>query len=125
MRYSATVNHAVETYKAMGELTRMRILKLLRHAAGELCVCELVDVLQKPQYTVSKALSVLKRAGLVNERREGKLMMYTPVRSPFNDKLFASLDHVPDETSQYETDRLRLIQRFALRQNGKCVITYR
>jgi len=125
MRYSAIVNRAVETYKALGELTRMRILKLLRQAAGELCVCELVDVLQKPQYTVSKALSVLKRLELVDERRAGKLMMYTLIRSPFNDKLFESLDRVPDETSLYETDCRRLKQRLALRENGKCVITYR
>jgi ArsR family transcriptional regulator len=118
------VHREIEAYKAAGEQTRLRILKLLRLAGEELCVCELVDVLEKPQYTVSKSLAVLRKAELVEERREGKLMMYRLHGSPFNDRLFESLDNISPANLVYGTDRRRLIERLALRENGKCVITY-
>ena len=119
------MNRAIEAYKAAGEETRLRILRLLRQAAGELCVCEVVDALEKPQYTVSKSLTVLRNARLVEERREGKFMMYKLLRSPFNDMLFESYDGLPDLDPVYEADSRRLAARLALRENGKCEITYR
>ena len=119
------MNKAIEAYRAAGEETRLRILRLLRQAHGELCVCELVDSLEKPQYTVSKSLTVLRNAHLVEERREGKFMMYRLLHSPFNDKLFASLDRLPDLDPVYEADAQRLTARLALRQEGKCEILYR
>jgi len=125
MRYSAYVNEAIEAYKAAGEETRLRILRLLRQAPGELCVCEVVDALDKPQYTVSKSLTVLRNARLVEERREGKFMMYKLLHSPFNDKLFESLDPLSELDPAYEADAQRLAARLALREHGKCEITYR
>jgi DNA-binding transcriptional ArsR family regulator len=119
------MNKTVEAYKAAGEETRLRILRLLRQAPGELCVCEVVDALSKPQYTVSKSLTVLRNAELVEERREGKFMMYKLLHSPFNDKLFESLDELADLDPVYGADARRLTARLALRQDGKCEILYR
>jgi ArsR family transcriptional regulator len=48
----------------------------------ELCVCYLVDVLQLPQSTVSRHLSLLKRAGWLKDRREGVWIYYSISRSP-------------------------------------------
>jgi ArsR family transcriptional regulator len=107
------MDKAIEAYKAAGEETRLRILKLLRQARGELCVCEVVDALNKPQYTVSKSLTVLRNARLVEERREGKFMMYRLLHSPFNDRLFQSFDMLPDPDSIYEADSRRLTARLA------------
>ena len=125
MYYSACVNRAIEAYKAAGEETRLRILRMLRQAPGELCVCEVVDALDKPQYTVSKSLTVLRNAQLVEERREGKFMMYKLLHSPFNDRLFGSFDSLPDPDPIYETDSRRLTARLALRENGNCEIACR
>ena len=125
MHYSANVNSTIEAYKAAGEETRLRILRLLRQASGELCVCEIVDALEKPQYTVSKGLTVLKNARLVEERRDGKFMMYGLLHSPFSDKLFESLDMLGDLDPVYEADSRRLTARLALRKTGTCEITYR
>ena len=119
------MNKAIEAYKAAGEETRLRILRLLRQAPGELCVCEIVDALGKPQYTVSKSLTVLRNAQLVEERREGKFMMYKLLHSPFNDKLFESLDGLSDLDPIYEADSRRTRARLALREDGKCEILYR
>ena len=66
----------LEKYKAIGEQTRFRIVRLLIKAGKNLCACELIDILKKPQYTVSKHLNILKRAELVQEHRDGRLMVY-------------------------------------------------
>lgn len=64
----------LEVFSACADQTRLRILFLL--AARELCVCELVEVLDMPQGKVSRHLAVLKRAGLVQSRREGTWIYY-------------------------------------------------
>ena len=55
--------------KALGDPTRLKIIYLLKH--GELCVCEIMTVLSKPQPTVSHHLNLLKNAGLLKWRKEG------------------------------------------------------
>lgn len=57
-------------FKALGEPTRLKIIKLL--AARELCVCDLEEIMQISQPRISQHLKVLKYAGLVNERKEGQ-----------------------------------------------------
>jgi DNA-binding transcriptional ArsR family regulator len=65
--------------KAISDPTRVRILKLLE--AGELCVCEIMDVLGMGQSTVSKHLGILKSASLVECRKEGTWSYYRPSRA--------------------------------------------
>jgi ArsR family transcriptional regulator len=61
-------------FKALSEETRLRILKLLEN--GELCVCDLVAALDMSQPKVSFHLNVLRGAGLVKDRRQGKWTHY-------------------------------------------------
>jgi ArsR family transcriptional regulator len=63
-----------QTFKALSDETRLRILVLLTQ--GELCVCDLMAVLQLPQSTVSRHLAYLRNAGLLTDRREGVWMYY-------------------------------------------------
>jgi DNA-binding transcriptional ArsR family regulator len=60
--------------KAAADPTRLRILKMLE--GGELCVCQIVSVLEFSQATVSRHLSLLKAAGLVRDRQEAKWVFY-------------------------------------------------
>ncbi|HVI51288.1 MAG TPA: metalloregulator ArsR/SmtB family transcription factor [Candidatus Sulfotelmatobacter sp.] len=60
--------------KALADRNRIRILKLLED--GEVCVCHLTDVLELAPATVSKHLSLLKAAGLVKARRDGRWIHY-------------------------------------------------
>jgi len=62
-------------FKALSDETRLRILSLL--TVGELCVCDVMAVLQLPQSTVSRHLAYLKNVGLVDDRREGIWMHYS------------------------------------------------
>jgi ArsR family transcriptional regulator len=62
-------------FKALSDETRLRILCLLLE--GELCVCDLMEVLQLPQSTVSRHLAYLKNSGWVDDRRCGVWMYYS------------------------------------------------
>jgi ArsR family transcriptional regulator len=68
------MEQTINVCKALTEPIRLRILALL--GEGELCVCELVEVLQIPQSTVSRHLALLRGAGWVAERRQGVWMYY-------------------------------------------------
>src|SRR5213592_3036641 len=61
-------------FKSLSDPTRLRLLNLL--ACGETCVCELTDTLRVVQPKVSRHLAHLKRAGLVEARRDGKWIHY-------------------------------------------------
>src|SRR5512136_2784212 len=63
-----------EIFKAMSDPCRMKILLLLRE--GELCVCEIMIGLDRPQSTTSHHLSILKNAGLIKERKDGRWSRY-------------------------------------------------
>jgi ArsR family transcriptional regulator len=56
--------------RALGDDTRLRIFALLTKA--ELCVCEIEDILNLSQSLVSNHLAVLRRAGLVESRRDSE-----------------------------------------------------
>ncbi len=60
--------------KAVSDETRVRILKLLEE--GEFCVCQLMDILDMKQSTVSKHLGILKTAGLIECRKGGTWTFY-------------------------------------------------
>jgi ArsR family transcriptional regulator len=78
-------------FRAFSDRTRLRILHLLRN--GELCVCDLVSVLNCPQPKASRHLAYLRRAGLVLARKEGLWMHYSlaAAHSPFHQKLLDCL----------------------------------
>jgi ArsR family transcriptional regulator len=75
---TAPADHQV--FKALSEPIRLRIFNLLTQ--GELCICDLMEVLSLPQSTVSRHMSRLKSAGMTIDRREGKWIYYSLAKSP-------------------------------------------
>ena len=71
---SVVVSDLDELFKGFADPTRLRILSVL--AAGELCVCDLVDLLELPQPLISRHLAYLRRGGLVEVTRESKFAHY-------------------------------------------------
>jgi len=74
MMATATTGRIDLMFRAFSDRTRLRILNLLR--AGELCVCDLVQVIGVPQPKISRHLAYLRRAGLVTARKDGLWMYY-------------------------------------------------
>ncbi len=66
---------AVQLFHALSDGTRLSILRRLR--LGERCVCDMTDALDAAQSRLSFHLKVLKEAGLVTDRRDGRWMYYT------------------------------------------------
>lgn len=69
------IDRASRQFHALSDTTRLSILQRLR--LGERCVCDLSDALDAAQSRLSFHLKVLKDAGLVTDRREGRWMYYT------------------------------------------------
>src|SRR3954464_5816766 len=71
------LSRAAQLFHALSDETRLGILEKLR--GGEQCVCDLQDELEAAQSRLSFHLRVLKDAGLVEDRREGRWSYYTIV----------------------------------------------
>jgi ArsR family transcriptional regulator, arsenate/arsenite/antimonite-responsive transcriptional repressor len=69
------VEKIIPVFKAMADETRLRILKLLA-CGDEVCVCDLTDALEMTQPNVSFHLGILREAGLIKDRREGRWSFY-------------------------------------------------
>jgi ArsR family transcriptional regulator len=63
-----------QVFKALADPNRIRILGLL--SKGEICVCHIYESLRLPQSLVSRHLAYLRRAGLVEARKEGLWVHY-------------------------------------------------
>lgn len=95
--------------KAAGDASRTRILKMLE--GDERCVCQITAVLDLAPATVSKHLSVLKMAGLVFQRKEGRWVYYRLADRPINPYALSVLALVRDsmtEDGQVAADRERM-----------------
>lgn len=107
-------------FKALSDETRLRILALLQQ--GELCVCDLMAVLELPQSTVSRHLATLRHAGLVDDRRRGVWMFYSlaPAPSGLQQDVADLLARRLPEAAQAEADRRRLQQFLESKERQVC-----
>jgi len=68
------LQHFVSIAKALADEGRLRVLVAL--ADRELCVCEIIELLGLAPSTVSKHLSILRQAGVVEARKNGRWIYY-------------------------------------------------
>jgi len=106
--YTTRVTDLVPFFSAMADRTRLRIINLLR--GGEVCVCFFVEILGEGQPKISRHLAYLRRAGVVQARRDGKWIHYSLTR-PEDAQVAALLDaalHAIEHDRQMQRDRLAL-----------------
>jgi arsenate reductase/ArsR family transcriptional regulator len=107
--------------KAVGDPTRTRILKLLER--GGLCVCQVQAVLGLAPSTVSKHLTILKLAGLVEDQRDGKWIEYRLThesRNPHAEAVLTLLRGPLDRDPAVVSDRKRLREIKAIPMTELC-----
>ncbi len=111
----------IDIFKAIGDETRVRILSLLILSQKSICVCEIVDSLEEPQYNVSRHLKVLKYAGLIGENRKGRWKYYslTKKKNLFLTHLFKTISTIPEEI--ISKDYMRLKKCLKARKERICV----
>ena len=125
--------------RALADDTRLRTFRTLAEADVGLCVAEITDVLRKPQYAVSRSVIELRKAGLLNEDRQGKFVYYSLVKEgPIRDlgewvmkncqceEEVAARNHdgssVPGgQNCSYDSERLKW--RLSLREQDRAPIT--
>ncbi len=86
------MDELVQCLRALSEEVRLRIVMLLTR--GELCVCDIMEILDEPQSKVSRHLSYLKNSGLITAKRVGVWMHY-------------SLAQLQDEASRAQLDFMK------------------
>ena len=99
----------VQVLKAVADRNRIRILKLLE--VQDMCVCEIAAVLEVSQPSASKHLSILKQAGLVQQRRNGPWIDHALCRDSYNQyapALLAQIGQWLDHDPVIAADRTRL-----------------
>ena len=84
-----------DTFSALGDPTRVRILDVLSH--GELCVCDLAAVLGMSQSAVSHQLRLLRNIRLVKPRRDGRIVFYSLDDQHIMAIFKQTLQHVEEE----------------------------
>jgi len=96
----------LDIFKALSDETRLRILKLLER--DELCVCDIVAALGMSQPKVSFHLNVLKEAGLIKDRKDGRWIHYrldeTDIFRRF--LLLSVMEKLPEEVFREDKQRL-------------------
>ena len=83
-------------FKVFGDHTRMRILQALH--SSELCVCDLVDILDMSQSAISHQLRVLRASKIVKYRKEGKNVFYSLDDKHVYTLIEVGMDHVQEGT---------------------------
>ena len=111
-------------FSALADRTRLRLLNLMRD--GEVCVCFFAGSIGTNNPKISRHLSYLKRAGLVEGRRDGKWMHYR-ISEPNDEnasKVFAATMKMLAEDREMQADRQRLVD-FCCAPNAPVMIAGR
>jgi ArsR family transcriptional regulator len=90
-----TVQALADTFRVLGDPTRVRILDALAH--GELCVCDLASRVGISESAVSHQLRLLRGMRLVRSRRAGRLVFYAVDDQHILELLRQALTHVEEE----------------------------
>ncbi len=103
-------------FKALSDETRLRILKLLEN--GELCVCDIVAALDMVQPKVSFHLGVLRDAGLIKDRKQGRWIHYSIDDSDVFKRflILSALERISDTVMVENRKRLK---KFLTDKNGR------
>lgn len=88
-RLMTSAEKHLKIFKCLSDETRFRIFRLLLEK-GELCVCEIEQALDLPQYTISRGLKSLNDSGLASKKKEGLWRLYSipPKPDGFTQSLF-------------------------------------
>ena len=106
--------------KALADANRVRIVCVLQ--GRELCVCQIIEMLGLAPSTVSKHLSILRQARLLEDRKEGRWMYYRHPDSPnaFLKKILALLKASLADDEQMQADRDQVEKILCIEKEDLC-----
>ncbi|NLO21983.1 MAG: winged helix-turn-helix transcriptional regulator [Syntrophomonadaceae bacterium] len=95
-------------FKALGEPTRLGIIRLL--AQEELCVCELEELLKISQPRISQHLRVLKQARLLTERKEGTKKYCQLDHENYQNTMISFMEYMKTPLTEFEYKELSAVR---------------
>ncbi len=107
----------IQLFRALSEEARLRIVMLLTN--GELCVCDLMAILEEPQSKISRHLAYLTHSGLTKSKRVGVWMHYS-LKEPLDEVYKAEIEFLKKQLSHFPqlcSDKDRLSE---LKKEGCC-----
>lgn len=109
-----------EIFQSLSDPYRIRIVRLMI-SVGELCLCELSEALEEPEYKLSRHIKVLKNSGIITSSREGKWIYHSLVMDQmFLRSLYKSIIEFPDSEKIASIDLEKFNNRLKQRDNGRC-----
>ena len=105
------MNPAPTYFRALADATRWRIVRLVKDRA--LCVCELADILEMPQSSVSSHVQIIRKAGMLESEQCGKWTYFRISRNhlPLLTKIITTLPGENVHASDLERAEARLASR--------------
>ncbi|HZT69291.1 MAG TPA: metalloregulator ArsR/SmtB family transcription factor [Terriglobia bacterium] len=114
-----TVRDLAEKFRALADPSRLRILNILSHQC--MCVCDLQTVLGFSQAHISRHLAYLRHAGLVQDRRGGTWVCYSPVfEGPYGAALEPLIQQLLPLTPPFQADLEKLRRSESLGEIRHC-----
>jgi len=114
--FPVTMNSAPTFFRALGDDTRWRIVRLVAERA--LCVCELADILEMPQSSVSSHVQIIRKAGLLESERCGK-WTYFRIHGSHLPLLSQIIQSLPGD-KHHKSDLKKAKSRLKDRENSCC-----
>ncbi len=109
-----------EIFQSLSDPYRIRIVRLMI-SVGELCLCELSEALEEPEYKLSRHIKILKNSGIITSTREGKWIYHSLVMDQsFLRSLYKSIIDFPDSEKVASVDLQKFNNRLKHRDNGRC-----
>jgi len=111
------MRQSTNLYKALSDQNRLRILLMLQEKS--LCVCEIVEILELANSTVSKHLSILRNVDLIMDEKDGRWVNYrlaTKMESEKIESVMLQLHELlkDDDTIQHDNQQLVGVDRFQI-----------
>lgn len=116
MNFPVMKTSAISFFRALSDETRWRIVHLVKDRA--LCVCELADILEMPQSSVSSHVQIIRKAGMLESERCGK-WIYFRIHQQHLPLLSGIISSLPDDLD-HKSDQAKAKARLADRENSCC-----
>jgi len=107
----------IKIFRALSDENRLRIYLLLSQT--ELCVCELINILDIEQSRISHSLRILREAGLIDNYRVGKWNIYSVDQRIKENSIIKALEY-EIKLSKIELDNLQRCKIENIREKSKC-----
>lgn len=111
------IEEYIDVFKAFSDITRLKMMWLLYSIDSRISVTEMIEVLQINQYNASKHLKILKSAGLIYRKREGRWKYYYYLHKDtiFDKYIKQAVMSIPKELIEEEIYRCKM--RLTMRED--------